>query len=296
MSEKDESRRPEKGGRDERPRLSRDDLADDAPAAVERPHRRRSGRRMYERSDVPKVGPNSNKIAAAVLVVLAIALVVLVTNLWRLANQNSKLGDSGLADAVAAASVSADAIDAQAQASGSTVTGNQLEVVLFAVTSDADDTTLSAAYLAVINDTAGSTTLVGLPVGARVGDASASVADSFAAKGATALVSQLAAAAVPVSHVVVMTKTGWDDFLAVAQKGASALKSGADDLLHGITSSDMDVQTLVAVGQKAASSGVSAESVQNVAAQDHTAEDGSTYQWVDPAQLGLAIGTLATAQ
>ena len=251
---------------------------------------------MYERSDVPKVGPNSNKIAAAALVVIAVALVVLVTNLWRLANEHSKLGDADLASAVAAATVSSDAVNARAQASGVVATGNQLEVVAFVVTPDGDDATLSALYLAALNDTAGTAALVGVPVAARIGDATTSLEAGFASKGAASLVSQLAAAAVPVNHVVVMTETGWDEFLSVAQKGASALKSGADRLVEGITRSDMDVQTLVAVGQRAATAGVSAESLTSVAAQDLTAEDGTVYQWVDPAQLGLSVGTLAAAQ
>ena len=57
---------------------------------------------MCERPDVPKGGKHANLIAAVALLVIAVAAVALVSTLWRLANENSKLGDAALADALAA--------------------------------------------------------------------------------------------------------------------------------------------------------------------------------------------------
>ena len=44
---------------------------------------------MYERPDVPKDSPHRNLIADIVLVVVVVAIGVLVTMLWDLANANS---------------------------------------------------------------------------------------------------------------------------------------------------------------------------------------------------------------
>lgn len=248
---------------------------------------------MYERPDVPKGGPHRNLIAIIVLAVVAVALVVLVTELWRLANEHSKLGDDDLTKAVSAETVSADAISQHAAQAGVTPTNAEVETVMFSVVTGEGEDSLSALYLAVLNDTDATAKLVQVPADARVQGTSSSLASVFAKEGASGLVSELTAAAVPVSHVVVMTQSGWDTFMTVAEKGGTALTKSASKLLGGIVKSDMDTQQLIEVGQRAASSGVTVEGIETVATSDATAEDGTPVKQIAPADLGRAIGTLA---
>ena len=88
---------------------------------------------MYERPDVPKDSPNRNKVAVIVLLAVAVALVGLVMGLWRLANANSALGSSDVGQALSSASSSLGDAQALAEASGATVTGDEVETVLFVV-------------------------------------------------------------------------------------------------------------------------------------------------------------------
>ena len=91
---------------------------------------------MYERPDVPKDSPHRNLIAVIVLVVVVVAVGVLVTTLWDLANANSVLGSNDLASAVESTIPAEESIWDQAEATGLTATGDEIETVLFAVASD----------------------------------------------------------------------------------------------------------------------------------------------------------------
>lgn len=247
---------------------------------------------MYERPDVPKLSANRNVIAAAVIAVVFVSVALLVTHLWRLANEHSKLGSSKLSDAIAAATVSPDAIAQVAEAAGVTPTGDTVEVVAFLVTADDDEKTLTGLNLAAIDDTQEKAALVSVPVDARVGTATASLASVYASGGAKGVTSQLAAGVVPVSHIVVMTESGWGAFMEAAQSGAAALKRSATRLLDGIVLSDLDAQGLLDIGRRAASAGISADSVVGVPTAE-ASDAAGTYQQVDSAQLALAIGTMA---
>ena len=179
-----------------------------------------------------------------------------------------------------------------AEAAGVTPTGDTVEVVAFLVTADDDEKTLTGLNLAAIDDTQEKAALVSVPIDARVGTATASLASVYASGGAKGVTSQLAAGAVPVSHVVVMTESGWGAFMEAAQSGASALKRSATRLLDGIVLSDLDAQGLLDIGQRAASAGISADSVVGVPTAE-ASDAAGTYQQVDSAPLALAIGTMA---
>ena len=115
---------------------------------------------MYERPDVPKDSPNRNKVAVIVLLAVTVALAGLVMGLWRLANANSALGSSDVGQALSSASSSLGDAQALAEASGATVTGDEVETVLFVVLDGSDSSSCGAAFLAAIDSTPGSAKLI----------------------------------------------------------------------------------------------------------------------------------------
>lgn len=121
---------------------------------------------MYERPDVPKDSPNRNKVAVIVLSPWRLRLAGLVMGLWRLANANSAIGQLGCwTGALLGILVSGDA-QALAEASGATVTGDEVETVLFVVLDGSDSSSCVATYLAAIDSTQGSAKLIFLPLDA----------------------------------------------------------------------------------------------------------------------------------
>ena len=136
---------------------------------------------MYERPDVPKDNPNRNKIAVVVLVAIALGIFILGSTLWRLANVHSALGSKDVSRAVASATVSDESAQQLAEASGLTLTGDDVECVLFAVVPSGDSSELAGAYLASIDATAQSAKLVSLPVSASLpkGDATATLVQLY---------------------------------------------------------------------------------------------------------------------
>lgn len=243
---------------------------------------------MYERPDVPKDNPNRNKIAVVVLVAIALGIFILGSTLWRLANVHSALGSKDVSRAVASATVSDESAQQLAEASGLTLTGDDVECVLFAVVPSGDSSELAGAYLASIDATAQSAKLVSLPVSASLpkGDATATLAQLYGDGGLASLASSLSlGCSVPVSHAVVMTQDGWSAFLDAAAQGSSALKRNATKLMGGIVKSDLDATGLLDVATKALSMGVSAEDI----AEAGTVEDGS----LDAAGLASLVGVLA---
>lgn len=251
---------------------------------------------MYERPDVPKDSPHRNLIAVIVLVVVIVAIGVLVTTLWDLANANSVLGSNDLGSAVESTIPAEESIWDQAEATGLTATGDEIETVLFAVAADDSEGSLATAYLAVLNNTQGTSKLLQFTSDEwiQAGEENLSVADWYVQKGAAGLASAISGSAVvPVSHIVVMTQDGWDSFMSIASKGSSALQSQSRKLIKGITQTDMDAMELVDIAQRAVTNGASSDSIAGVAANEVTDEEGTTRLQVDSAQLALAVGTLA---
>lgn len=251
---------------------------------------------MYERPDVPKDSPHRNLIAVIVLVVVIVAIGMLVTTLWDLANANSVLGSNDLGSAVESTIPAEESIWDQAEATGLTATGDEIETVLFAVAADDSEGSLATAYLAVLNNTQGTVKLLQFTSDEwiQAGEENLSVADWYVQKGAAGLASAISGSAVvPVSHIVVMTQDGWDSFMTIASKGSSALQSQSRKLIKGITQTDMDAMELVDIAQRAVANGASSNSIAGVATNEVTDDEGATRSQVDSAQLALAVGTLA---
>ena len=251
---------------------------------------------MYERPDVPKDNPHRNLIALIVLAVVAVAMAMLVSSLWKLANTNSAMGSKTLAKAVKSTKPSSDTIGAYAEATGLTATGAGVETVLFVITPDSSDESASAVYLAVMNETEGSTKLVQFQNDAWVqaGDENYTVTDWYAQQGASGLASAISAcAAVPVNHIVVMQESGWNSLMTVAKEGTSSLASKSTELVEAIEETDMDVSDLVDVAQKAISAGASVDEIETVAMSETSDDAGNTRMQVDATQLAVTVGTLA---
>ena len=241
---------------------------------------------MYERPDVPKGGKHANLIAVIALVVIAIAAYFLVTNLWRLANEHSKLGDSKLSDAVAAATVEPPA------AEGHVPTGADITNVLFVLVGDGDDAPLAGLKLASLNKTQGSAKLLDIPIDVVLdqedGTTAALAYDGTSGKAANvaALVSGVATTGgASVSHVVVMRSDGWEELMATAQSGASALASKAQDLMGAIVRSDMAAEDLLALAQDASGAGLGSAEVATVPLTDA--------HGIDSLALALQVGAIA---
>ena len=239
---------------------------------------------MYERPDVPKDNPNRNKIAAVVIMLVAVGLFVLGSTLWRLANVHSALGSGEVERALAAATVSDEAAQQLADAAGATRTGDDVECVLFAIVASKDSSELSGLCVASIDGTQGTARLIRLRTDALVaaGDASSSLAQLYADKGLAGLAS---ASSVPMDHAVIMTQEGWDTFLEVAAQGSSALKRSATKLMDGIVKSDLDAAGLLDVAQRALSMGVSADDITDAGVADD--------QTLDVVGLARLVGVLA---
>lgn len=251
---------------------------------------------MYERPDVPKDSPHRNLIALVVIAVVAVAMTMLVSSLWKLANTNSAFGSKTLAKAVKSTKPSSDTIGAFAEATGLTATGADVETVLFAITPDSSEDSVSAVYLAIMNETEGSTKLVQFQSDAWVqaGDENYTVADWYAQQGASGLASAISAcAAVPVSHIVVMQEGGWNSLMTVAEEGTASLSSKSNELVESIEETDMEVSDLVDVAQKAISAGASVEEIETVAMSEVSDDAGNARMQVDATQLAASVGTLA---
>ena len=250
---------------------------------------------MYERPDVPKGGKYTNVIAVTVLVVIAIAVFVLVATLWRLANENTALGDKDLATAVSAATPTTETQVQLGSDIGYVPSGDTLTTVLFVVTPDNSTGKLSSLYLAVLNETQGTSTLVQIPADARLrsDSATSSLAAIYASNGSATLASTLASeCGVPVSHLAVMDESGWNAFMTVASQGTSALASKATELAGGITKSDMDTVTLLDLAKRAVSAGLSSDSMAEVNTTDETDPNGASYKEMLPSDIAILAGAL----
>lgn len=249
---------------------------------------------MYERPDVPKDSPHRNLIAIVILAVVAVAVGMLVSSLWTLANTNSAMGSEELAKVVKETDPSSDTIGAFAEATGLTSTGDDIETTLFVVTPDG--ASAAAVYLYVANETQASSRLMQLANDAwlQAGEENYTVADWYANQGAKGLAGAISsAAAVPVSHVVIMSETGWSSLVSIVSEGTASVSSNSAELIESIQSTDMDVTDLVDLAEKAINSAASVEAVEGVPTYEASDEAGNVWQQVDCAQLAVMVGTLA---
>lgn len=256
-------------------------------------------RERFDRTDVPRVGPYTNIIGAVVCVVVFVAVAVIVALVWNRVSLESRLGDTGLSDA----------LDEQASATvpegGYVASTDEIECVLL-LTADSLDTTgaaLSSAQILSINSTQGTATLVNVPAEATLtsGDTTATLGELFTSQGYAACVAPLASAAnVHFSHVILATGDVISDAASLAGMDATSLVRSASDLLSRLRT-DLDASGLLALAETLSGIGVS-----NLATADAALVPGTTtdaegnvtetgYQVLDSVQLDVTLGTLVPA-
>jgi hypothetical protein len=249
-------------------------------------------RERYERSDVPRGGKHTTAIALVVLAVIVIGVALLVSFLWRLANQSTTLGDDSLSEGIAAQGD-------QATIDGYTASTDDIECVLVLTVDDvsSDSPTLGQVQILSLDATSGTGVLVALPLDTKVttdsGDTT--VSELFASDGAGGCIAPLSeATGVPVSHVVVVESDFWDQAASLSGSSTDELMSEASDLLSQVRS-DMDANQMVDLLSEARSIGI--ENLTRSDAVCTTEDDGAggTRSVVDQALLGLALGTLVAA-
>lgn len=249
---------------------------------------------MYDRPDVPKGGAHTNVIAIVVLVVIAVAGVALVSTLWRLANKNTALGDKDLASAVSASTGSADTVAELGTSVGYVPTGDSLTTVLFVVTPDKNTGSLADLYLAVLNETKQTSQLVQVPVDARLqaNGQTNSMATIYASGASASLAATISTVCgIPVSHVVVMSQSGWNAFADVAGQGASALAEQSDELVRGIVKSDLDTGGLLDLAKRALDTGLTKDAVA-IPVAENADEGGAAVKEMLPSDVAIIVGAL----
>lgn len=251
---------------------------------------------MYTRSDDPKDLPHKNLIALVVLLVIGVLGALLVMFCWNLAQHNSRMGSSDIAEALQTAAGASSVEDIAAER-GLSATGDSVTTVMFAIMGEGEDGSeqLAALNLAVLNETQGFAKLLQIPVDASV--TGKGITETFAgwysAGGVESLAMRIASAGVPVNHIVVMTAAGWESFMTVASQGSSALTSNAADLLKSIEESDMDITALIDIMTRAMAAGLSSESFETIGTSEVTTEAGGTLYMIDETQIATAAGTMA---
>lgn len=251
---------------------------------------------MYTRSDDPKDLPHKNLIALLVLVIIGALGAALVMFCWNMAQHNSKMGSSDIADALSTAAGAAS-VEEIAAGRDLSATGDSVTTVMFVVLTEGEGGSeqLSALNVAVLNETQNFAKLLQIPVDASVtgNGITETFAGWYSAGGVASLAMRVASAGLPVNHIVVMTAAGWESFMTVASQGSSALASNATDLLKSIEESDMDITALVDIMSKAISAGLSSDSIETIATSEVTTEAGGTLYMIDETQIATAAGTMA---
>lgn len=252
---------------------------------------------MYTRSDDPKQIPHKNLIALAVILIIGALLTFLVSNLWSLAQINSKLGDKDIQKALTNQTISSEDLALQAEERELTATGDSVTTILFAITSTSGDTSgqLSGIKLAVLNETQNFAKLLDISPEASVtiSESAHTLAQFYAEDGVSALAQGISyTGAVPVSHAIVISDAGWEAFMGAATQGTSTLRSQASDLLKSIEQSDMDLTDLIDTVTRATDAGLSASNIETIETSEVEDDEGNIYYELNGNQIALAAGTL----
>lgn len=283
-------------------------------------------RERFERTDVPNPGPYTNVIGGAVIVVVAIALFFIVSNVADRVSKETRLDDNTLAKQVSNQS-SMTVTDERYSISQDTFT----KILILKVAS-ADDvksgTQLQSAHILAIREHAASTddasdagddsdesedaeqdtssitaTLADISTDVKVtsGSTNASLADLCSSQGAAACVLPLNSGAnVKFSHVIVTTDSVLSAIQGLSGTDSSKLLEDSLDLVLKIRT-DMTAKELVALGDKIAQlGGVDAIVGFEAPTTAETAQqaDGATYetgyQVIDKTGLCASLGTLVS--
>lgn len=284
-------------------------------------------RERFERTDVPNPGPYTNIIGGAVIVVVAIALFFIVSNVADRVSKETRLDDNTLAKQVSNQS-SMTVTDERYSISQDTFT----KILILKVAS-ADDvksgTQLQSAHILVIrehtasNDDASDSgddsdesedaeqdtssitaTLADISTDVKVtsGSTSASLADLCSSQGAAACVLPLNSGAnVKFSHVIVTTDSVLSAIQGLSGTDSSKLLEDSLDLVLKIRT-DMTAKELVALGDKIsqlggvdAIVGFEAPTTAETAQQTDGATYETGYQVIDKTGLCASLGTLVSS-
>ena len=284
-------------------------------------------RERFERTDVPNPGPYTNIIGGAVIVVVAIALFFIVSNVADRVSKETRLDDNTLAKQVSNQS-SMTVTDERYSISQDTFT----KILILKVAS-ADDvksgTQLQSAHILAIrehtasNDDASDSgddsdepedaeqdtssitaTLADISTDVKVtsGSTSASLADLCSSQGAAACVLPLNSGAnVKFSHVIVTTDSVLSAIQGLSGTDSSKLLEDSLDLVLKIRT-DMTAKELVALGDKIsqlggvdAIVGFEAPTTAETAQQTDGATYETGYQVIDKTGLCASLGTLVSS-
>ena len=250
-------------------------------------------RERFERSDVAKSAAGGTALAVGALVFLIVGLIAGVIWARSRASVDASLSDAGLSSAVAG---QADVTD---PAEGYTASTDTFTNVLLLTVEDpsADAPKITSAQLLSLDVTAGTGTLVNLPLDTQLTtDAGpTTLAALYAASGASACVAPLATATnVQVTHVIVGTSDIWDQLSDFSGSGVQSLIGAGSKLLSSIKT-DMDQDDLMSVVELVQSSGVANWTRADAPVTAGALDDGTTTSVIDATQLGVQIGTLVAA-
>lgn len=266
-------------------------------------------RERFERTDVPTPGPFTNIIGGAVLAVVAVAVILVITNVADRVSKETRLQDYNLSKQVGKESAMV-VTDDQYQISKDTFTK-----ILFLTVADASDmekgTQVTQAQVLLLHEKPvqaedGSETtqtvasLATIPLDAKIGTGgdAATLADYCAAHGPAACVVPLNAACnIKFTHVVVASEDVLEQVMAFSGSDPSKFIADSTPLLMKLRT-DMTAAELVEVGTKATT--VGAENFNRVDAplvpEVAQADDGSTqqtgFQVIDRTALCTSVATL----
>ncbi len=257
-------------------------------------------REKFDRIDVPRESPHRNVMAGAISVAVLVAVALVVGVVWNRVQLESRLGDTGLTDAMSAQS-STSVPDESYVASA-----DEFECVLLLTADSLDQTgaALTSARILALNKTQATATLADIPLEATlsVQDSSATLSGLYASSGYAACVVPLSKAAnMTFAHVVVATDDVLEEASSLAGSSASELVSSASELLSKIRT-DMDAQELLSLAQALSSVGTSnltrldATLVPQTVTDDEGAVTETGSQVIDATQLDVALGLLVAAQ
>ena len=250
-------------------------------------------RERFERSDVSKSMAGGTALAVGVLIFLVVGVAIGFAWARSRSGIDSSLSDAGLTSAVASQAAVAGPGDGYT-ASTDTFTN----VLLLTVDDlDAESPTLTSAQLLSINVSAGTGTLVSLPLDTQLTTeaGNTTLAALFASSGASACIAPVAAATnTQLSHAIVATSEIWDKLASYKGSGVHAILGSDSELISSIKT-DMDNDQLMDVAELVQSTGVANWTRADAPVSAGSLDDGTATSVIDATQLDAQIGTLVAA-
>lgn len=251
-------------------------------------------REKFERSDVPESGPLRNVFALVALVAVAVLTVLLVRTIWQRAHLDDRLNDDALND------VMDDQYDMRYWDHADP--GNDIMTTLvITVDGEIDSTTLASVDLVVLNRTAGTGTIVNIPLDTRVthDGEKFTVASAFEVLTEEEFIVNLSwFTNIPADHIIVTTRDVLEDIASI--KSFGPFNTVTSRLLASIRT-DMRMKTLVAFGSELAELGLENLQVMEVPRWHEDPEEGDVdvpeggWEIIHRTDLCYALGYFADA-